>query len=195
MKKKLVFATNNAHKLKEIRAILGNSIEILSLADIHCHADIPETADTLEGNARQKSRYVYEHYRLDCFADDTGLEVESLGGAPCVYSARYADGQGHDSQANMNKLLKEMEEKNNRKAQFRTIISLIEKGEERQFEGIVKGQITKEKRGESGFGYDPIFQPDGYDTTFAELGSDIKNRISHRARAVAALCDYLTKES
>lgn len=195
MKKRLVFATNNAHKLEEIRAILGNSIEILSLADIHCHADIPETADTLEGNARQKSRYVYEHYGLDCFADDTGLEVESLGGAPGVYSARYADGQGHDSQANMNKLLKEMEEKNDRKAQFRTIISLIEKGEERQFEGIVKGQITREKRGESGFGYDPIFQPDGYETTFAELGSDIKNCISHRARAVAALCDYLRKNN
>lgn len=195
MKIRLVFATNNAHKLEEIRAILGNSIEILSLADIHCHADIPETADTLEGNARQKSRYVYEHYGLDCFADDTGLEVESLGGAPGVYSARYADGQGHDSQANMNKLLKEMEEKNDRKAQFRTIISLIEKGEERQFEGIVKGQITREKRGESGFGYDPIFQPDGYETTFAELGSDIKNRISHRARAVAALCDYLRKNN
>ena len=195
MKKRLVFATNNAHKLEEIRAILGNSIEILSLADIHCHADIPETADTLEGNARQKSRYVYEHYGLDCFADDTGLEVESLGGAPGVYSARYADGQGHDSQANMNKLLKEMEEKNDRNAQFRTIISLIEKGEERQFEGIVKGQITREKRGESGFGYDPIFQPDGYETTFAELGSDIKNRISHRARAVAALCDYLRKNN
>lgn len=195
MKKRLVFATNNAHKLEEIRAILGNSIEILSLADIHCHADIPETADTLEGNARQKSRYVYEHYGLDCFADDTGLEVESLGGAPGVYSARYADGQGHDSQANMNKLLKEMEEKNDRKAQFRTIISLIEKGEERQFEGIVKGQITREKRGESGFGYDPIFQPDGYETTFAELGSDIKNRISHRARAVVALCDYLRKNN
>ena len=195
MKKRLVFATNNAHKLEEIRAILGNSIEILSLADIHCHADIPETADTLEGNARQMSRYVYEHYGLDCFADDTGLEVESLGGAPGVYSARYADGQGHDSQANMNKLLKEMEEKNDRKAQFRTIISLIEKGEERQFEGIVKGQITREKRGESGFGYDPIFQPDGYETTFAELGSDIKNRISHRARAVAALCDYLRKNN
>jgi len=195
MKKRLVFATNNAHKLEEIRAILGNSIEILSLADIHCHADIPETADTLEGNARQKSRYVYEHYGLDCFADDTGLEIESLGGAPGVYSARYANGQGHDSQANMNKLLKEMEEKNDRKAQFRTIISLIEKGEERQFEGIVKGQITREKRGESGFGYDPIFQPDGYETTFAELGSDIKNRISHRARAVAALCDYLRKNN
>ena len=195
MKKRLVFATNNAHKLEEIRAILGNSIEILSLADIHCHADIPETADTLEGNARQKSRYVYEHYGLDCFADDTGLEVESLGGAPGLYSARYSEGQGHDSQANMNKLLKEMEEKNDRKAQFRTIISLIEKGEERQFEGIVKGQITREKRGESGFGYDPIFQPDGYETTFAELGSDIKNRISHRARAVAALCDYLRKNN
>lgn len=195
MKKRLVFATNNAHKLEEIRAILGNSIEILSLADIHCYADIPETADTLEGNARQKSRYVYKHYGLDCFADDTGLEVESLGGAPGVYSARYADGQGHDSQANMNKLLKEMEEKNDRKAQFRTIISLIEKGEERQFEGIVKGQITREKRGEFGFGYDPIFQPDGYETTFAELGSDIKNRISHRARAVAALCDYLRKNN
>lgn len=195
MKKRLVFATNNAHKLEEIRAILGNSIEILSLADIHCHADIPETADTLEGNARQKSRYVYEHYGLDCFADDTGLEVESLGGAPGVYSARYADGQGHDSQANMNKLLKEMEEKNDRKAQFRTIISLIEKGEERQFEGIVKGQITREKRGKSGFGYDSIFQPDGYETTFAELGSDIKNRISHRAHAVAALCDYLRKNN
>lgn len=195
MRKRLVFVTNNAHKLEEIRAILGERIEILSISDIGCHADIPETADTLEGNARQKSRYVYEHYGLDCFADDTGLEVESLGGAPGVYSARYAGGQGHDSQANMNKLLKEMEEKNDRKAQFRTIISLIEKGEERQFEGIVKGQITKEKRGESGFGYDPIFQPDGYDTTFAELGSDIKNRISHRARAVAALCDYLTKES
>ena len=195
MKKRLVFATNNAHKLEEIRAILGNSIEILSLADIHCHADIPETADTLEGNARQKSRYVYEHYGLDCFADDTGLEVESLGGAPGVYSARYADGQGHDSQANMNKLLKEMEEKNDRKAQFRTIISLIEKGEDRQFVGIVKGHITRVKRGESGFGYDPIFQHDGYETTFAELGSDIKNRISHRARAVAALCDYLRKNN
>ena len=195
MKHKFVFATNNAHKLEEVTAILGNRIELLSLKDIHCHTDIPETADTLEGNALLKAQYIYENYQMDCFADDTGLEVESLGGAPGVHSARYADGQGHDSQANMNKLLKEMEEKNDRKAQFRTIISLIEKGEERQFEGIVKGQITREKRGESGFGYDPIFQPDGYETTFAELGSDIKNRISHRARAVAALCDYLTKES
>ena len=195
MKRKLVFATNNAHKLEEVAAILGDQIELLSLNDIGCHTDIPETAETLEGNALLKSSFIFKNYGLDCFADDTGLEVESLGGAPGVYSARYADGQGHDSQANMNKLLKEMEEKNDRKAQFRTIISLIEKGEERQFEGIVKGQITREKRGESGFGYDPIFQPDGYETTFAELGSDIKNRISHRARAVAALCDYLRKNN
>ena len=195
MRKKFVFATNNSHKLEEVTAILGEKVELLSMKDIKCDTDIPETADTLEGNALLKARYIFDNYHLDCFADDTGLEVESLGGAPGVYSARYANGQGHDSQANMNKLLKEMEEKNDRKAQFRTIISLIEKGEERQFEGIVKGQITREKRGESGFGYDPIFQPDGYETTFAELGSDIKNRISHRARAVAALCDYLRKNN
>ena len=195
MKKKLVFATNNAHKLEEIRSMLGDRIEISSLADIHCQADIPETADTLEGNARQKAMYIYENYGLDCFADDTGLEVEALGGAPGVYSARYAGGEGHDSQANMNKLLKEMEEKSNRKAQFRTIISLIEKGEEKQFEGIVKGEIIREKKGESGFGYDPVFQPEGYHETFAELGNEIKNKISHRARAVKALCEYLLKET
>lgn len=195
MKKKLVFATNNAHKLEEIRSMLGDRIEISSLPDIHCQADIPETADTLEGNARQKAMYIYENYGLDCFADDTGLEVEALGGAPGVYSARYAGGEGHDSQANMNKLLKEMEEKSNRKAQFRTIISLIEKGEEKQFEGIVKGEIIREKKGESGFGYDPVFQPEGYHETFAELGNEIKNKISHRARAVKALCEYLLKET
>ena len=194
MKKKLVFATNNAHKLEEIRAILGDKMEILSLADINCHADIPETANTLEGNAHLKSEYVYNHYGLDCFADDTGLEVEALDGAPGVYSARYA-GDGHDSQANMQKLLKEMEEKNNRKAQFRTVISLIEKGEEKLFEGLVRGEITREKRGNSGFGYDPVFQPEGFDVTFAEMGSDVKNKISHRARAVKALCDYLSKKS
>ena len=193
MKKKLVFATNNAHKLEEIRAILGDKMEILSLADINCHADIPETANTLEGNAHLKSEYVYNHYGLDCFADDTGLEVEALDGAPSVYSARYA-GDGHDSQANMQKLLKEMEEKNNRKAQFRTVISLIEKGEEKLFEGIVRGEITREKRGNSGFGYDPVFQPEGFDVTFAEMGSDVKNKISHRARAIKALCDYLSKK-
>ena len=194
MKKKLVFATNNAHKLEEIRAILGDKMEILSLADINCHVDIPETADTLEGNAYLKAKYIYTHYGLDCFADDTGLEVEALDGAPGVYSARYA-GNGHDSQANMQKLLKEMEEKNNRKAQFRTVISLIEKGEEKLFEGIVRGEITREKRGNSGFGYDPVFQPEGFDVTFAEMGSDVKNKISHRARAVKALCDYLSKKS
>ncbi|MCD8318434.1 MAG: non-canonical purine NTP diphosphatase [Paraprevotella sp.] len=191
MKRRLVFATNNTHKLEEIKAILGEKIEILSLSDIGCHADIPETADTLEGNARLKAQYVYDHYGLDCIADDTGLEVESMGGAPGVYSARYA-GNGHDSQANMKKLLEEMKEKNNRKAQFRTIISLIEKGEEKHFEGMVKGQIVRERRGETGFGYDPIFKPDGYETTFAEMGSDVKNRISHRAQAVAALCEYLS---
>ena len=191
MKKRLVFATNNAHKLEEIRAILGNSIEILSLADIHCHADIPETADTLEGNARQKSRYVYEHYGLDCFADDTGLEVEALDGAPGVYSARYAGGEGHDAQANMLKLLHELEGKENRKAQFRTAISLILDGKEYLFEGVIKGEIIREKRGDSGFGYDPVFKPEGYERTFAELGNDVKNKISHRALAVQKLCEFL----
>ncbi len=194
MKRKLVFATNNAHKLEEIRAMLNEKVEILSLTDINCHVDIPETADTLEGNAYLKAKYIYTHYGLDCFADDTGLEVEALDGAPGVYSARYA-GDGHDSQANMQKLLKEMEEKNNRKAQFRTVISLIEKGEERRFEGVVKGEITTERRGDSGFGYDPIFQPEGFDETFAELGSEIKNKISHRAKAVEALCNYLSQKN
>lgn len=194
MKKKLVFATNNAHKLEEIKNILGDKVEILSLADIDCHTDIPETADTLEGNARQKAMYVYTHYGMDCFADDTGLEVDALEGAPGVHSARYASEKGHDSQANMEKLLREMEEKNDRKAQFRTIISLIEKGEEKQFEGIVRGEILRERKGNSGFGYDPVFRPEGYDKTFAELGNEIKNKISHRARAVAALCEYLSKE-
>ena len=194
MKNKLVFATNNAHKLEEIKNILGDKVEILSLADIDCHADIPETADTLEGNARQKAMYVYTHYGMDCFADDTGLEVDALEGAPGVHSARYASEKGHDSQANMEKLLREMEEKNDRKAQFRTIISLIEKGEEKQFEGVVRGEILRERKGNSGFGYDPVFRPEGYDKTFAELGNEIKNKISHRARAVAALCEYLSKE-
>lgn len=194
MKKKLVFATNNAHKLEEIKNILGDKVEILSLADIDCHTDIPETADTLEGNARQKAMYVYTHYGMDCFADDTGLEVDALEGAPGVHSARYASEKGHDSQANMEKLLREMEEKNDRKAQFRTIISLIEKGEEKQFEGIVRGEILRERKGNAGFGYDPVFRPKGYDKTFAELGNEIKNKISHRARAVAALCEYLSKE-
>ena len=191
--KKLVFATNNAHKLEEIRAILGDKVEILSLNDIHCHADIPETADTLEGNAALKAAYIYEHYGLDCFADDTGLEVEALNGAPGIYSARYAGGEGHDSEANMKKLLREMEGKENRRAQFRTAICLIERGKETLFEGIVKGEIIREKRGGSGFGYDPVFVPEGYTETFAEMGSEEKNKISHHARAVQQLCAYLNK--
>ena len=190
MKKKLVVATNNAHKLEEISAILGNEMKLLSLKDIHCNADIPETADTLEGNARQKAMYIHENYGMDCFADDTGLEVEALNGAPGVFSARYA-GDGHDSEANMQKLLKELEGKENRKAQFRTAICLIMEGKEYLFEGIVKGHIIEEKRGGAGFGYDPIFVPEGYNQTFAELGNDVKNTISHRARAVEKLCTFL----
>lgn len=191
MIKKLVFATNNAHKLDEIRAILGDKIEVLSLKDINCDADIPETADTLEGNAALKAEYIYKNYGLDCFADDTGLEVEALGGAPGVYSARYAGGDGHDSEANMRKLLKELDGEQNRKAQFRTAICFIEQGEEHLFEGIVKGSIIEQKRGASGFGYDPVFMPEGYEETFAEMGNAEKNKISHRARAVEKLCEYL----
>lgn len=194
MKKKLVFATNNAHKLDEIRAILGDRVEVLSLKDIHCEADIPETADTLEGNAALKAEYIYKNYGLDCFADDTGLEVEALGGAPGVYSARYAGGEGHDSEANMKKLLVELEGKTNRKAQFRTAICLIEGGMEHLFEGVVKGEIIEKKRGCSGFGYDPVFVPEGYTETFAEMGNEEKNKISHRARATQKLCDYLKCE-
>ena len=190
MKKKLVVATNNTHKLEEISAILGDEMELLSLKDINCHADIPETANTLEGNARQKAMYIYENYGMDCFADDTGLEVDALNGAPGVFSARYA-GEGHDSEANMQKLLKELEGKENRNAQFRTAICLIMEGKEYLFEGIVKGEIITEKRGGAGFGYDPIFVPEGYEQTFAELGNDIKNTISHRARAVENLCTFL----
>ena len=191
MKRKLVFATNNAHKLEEVAAILGDKVELLSLNDIGCQTDIPETAETLEGNALLKSSYIYKNYHLDCFADDTGLEVEALNGAPGVYSARYAGGEGHDAQANMLKLLHELDGKGNRKAQFRTAISLILDGKEYLFEGVIKGEIIKEKRGDSGFGYDPVFMPEGYDRTFAELGNDIKNQISHRALAVQKLCEFL----
>lgn len=191
----IVFATNNQHKLSEIRSILGEKFDILSLADIGCHDDIPETADTLEGNALQKAQYIVERYGICCFADDTGLEVDALDGAPGVFSARYAGGEGHDSEANMKKLLAELGENNNRKARFRTVIALLEKDGEKitthLFEGIVNGQITREKHGHEGFGYDPVFQPDGYDDTFAQLGMDIKNQISHRARAVKKLAKYL----
>ena len=211
---KIVFATNNQHKLSEIRSILGDSIEVLSLKDIGCDVDIPETGTTLEENALQKAQYVYDHYHIDCFADDTGLEVDTLNGAPGVYSARYASmasqtsttsAASHDSEANMARLLKELGNNNNRKARFRTVIALIQKKdvcpcgctsikEVHKFEGIVEGEIIRERRGGEGFGYDPIFQPDGYDQTFAELGMEIKNRISHRARAVAKLCEFLNKK-
>ncbi len=211
---KIVFATNNQHKLSEIRSILGDSIEVLSLNDIGCDVDIPETGTTLEENALQKAQYVYDHYHIDCFADDTGLEVDALNGAPGVYSARYASmasdsGQtcpaSHDSEANMTRLLKELGNNNNRKARFRTVIALIHKKdvcpcgctsikEIHKFEGIIEGEIIRERRGGEGFGYDPIFQPDGYDQTFAELGMDIKNHISHRARATQKLADFLLKK-
>ena len=187
---KLVFATNNKHKLDEVRAIVGDRVEVLSLNDIDCHDDIPETADTLQGNALIKARHIYTKYGLDCFADDTGLEVEALDGAPGVYSARYA-GEECDSEANMQKLLHELTGKNNRNAQFRTVIALIIKGEERLFNGIVKGTITGEKMGDSGFGYDPIFIPEGFSESFAQMGSEIKNSISHRYRATEQLGNYL----
>ena len=190
MKRKLVFATNNLHKLNEVSTILENKIELLSLNDINCHIDIPETSNTLEGNALLKAQYIYSNYKLNCFADDTGLEVEALNGEPGVYSARYA-GDIHNSEANMLKLLHNMDGKENRQAQFRTVISLILDETEYQFEGIIKGKIITEKRGSSGFGYDPIFIPEGYDKTFAELGDEIKNKISHRAQAVNKLCKFL----
>ena len=188
--KKFVFATNNIHKLEEVKAIIGEKIEIFSLKDIGCEADIPETADTLEGNALQKARFVYEKYHKDCFADDTGLEVEALGGAPGVYSARYA-GEAHNSEANMRKLLQELEGVENRKARFRTVFALILNGKEHLFEGIVNGEIIKTRRGTSGFGYDPVFVPEGYAQTFAEMGDALKNQISHRALGVRKLCKFL----
>jgi XTP/dITP diphosphohydrolase len=193
MKEQLVFATNNKHKLEEVVDILGDAIELLSLNDIECHDDIPETADTLEGNALIKAHYIYDKYHKNCFADDTGLEVEALGGEPGVYSARYAGGDGHDSEANMTKLLNKLEGEENRKARFRTVVALIIDGEEHLFEGIVNGSIIKERRGGKGFGYDPIFVPDGYEETFAELGEEVKNTISHRARAVKKLTQFLNK--
>ena len=192
---KLVFATNNKHKLDEVRKITSrHPVEIVSLAEINCFDDIPETADTLEGNALQKAHYIQEKFGLNCFADDTGLEVEALNNAPGVYSARYA-GPGHDSEANMKKLLHEMEGKENRKARFRTVIASVWNGKTYTFDGIVNGIITTTKRGENGFGYDPIFIPEGYEQTFAELGNDIKNQISHRAKAVEKLDEFLTQLS
>ncbi|MDR1381943.1 MAG: non-canonical purine NTP diphosphatase [Tannerella sp.] len=190
--KTIVFATNNAHKLEEVRAIVPEGMRVVSLPEIGCHDEIPETASTLEGNALQKARYVKEHFGYDCFADDTGLEVEALGGEPGVRSARYA-GDGHDSDANMEKLLRALDGEQNRKARFRTVIALIINGQELFFEGTVNGRIITEKRGKTGFGYDPVFMPDGVDETFAELGADIKNKISHRAIAAGRLSGWLAR--
>ena len=198
--KRIVFATNNQHKLQEIRDILGSGYEVVSLKEIGCDVDIPETGNTLEENALQKAQYVYDHYHVSCFADDTGLEVEALDGAPGVHSARYAEGTDH-----MAKLLRELDGKETRQARFRTVICYIEKQDVcpcgctsikkiHQFEGIVNGHIATEKHGTEGFGYDPIFVPEGYDQSFAELGEEIKNGISHRARAVAKLVEYLKKK-
>lgn len=205
-KQKLVFATNNAHKLKEVSMMLGEDIELLSLCDIGCTADIPETANTFEGNALQKAEYIYEQYGLDCFADDSGLEVDALQGAPGVFSARYAAlplethpqadappaSAGHDSEANTQRLLRDLEKQANRNAQFRTVTALILKGEKYLFEGTIRGEITKEKRGTNGFGYDPVFIPEGFYETFAELPASVKNKISHRAVSIKKLCEFLT---
>lgn len=188
--KDIVFATNNQHKLEEIRRIIGDRFRVLSLKDIGCHEEIPETSDTLEGNAVQKARYVKEHYGYDCFADDTGLMVDALGGAPGVYSARYA-GPGHDSEANVALLLGNLEGCGNRKAHFSTVIALIMDGEEVTFEGRVDGEILSERHGEGGFGYDPVFRPEECDLSFAEMSADAKNAISHRGRATARLLRYL----
>ena len=188
--KKIVFATHNNHKLEEIKDILGAEYEVLGLNDINCFEEIPETGNTLEQNALLKAQYVKEKYGYDCFADDTGLEIPALNNAPGVYSARYA-GEAKDSQANMQKVLKELELKNDRRAQFRTIISLLSGDKAHQFEGKIEGHIIEECRGNTGFGYDPIFVPDGYLETFAELGSDIKNQISHRSQAVNKLKAFL----
>lgn len=196
--REIVFATNNAHKLQEIRQILGDSYNVLGLHDIGCEDDIPETADTLEGNAAIKAHWVKEKYGYDCFADDTGLEVDALRGAPGVYSARYA-GPEHDSAANVALLLKNLEGSDNRKARFRTVIALV-RGDETLFvDGVVEGKITSTLHGDNGFGYDPVFMPDGYDVTFAEMDSSAKNAISHRGRLppnyAVFLCDlYLLIE-
>jgi XTP/dITP diphosphohydrolase len=190
MMTKLCFATNNAHKLEEIQAILGDSFELLSLNDIHCKEELPETGNTLEANSLQKAKYLYDNYQVDCFADDTGLEVQALGGEPGVYSARYA-GLQRSHADNVNLLLKNLVNKPDRSARFRTVITLIQNGNITQFEGIVNGKIIEDLRGTEGFGYDPIFIPEGYDRTFAEMSLLEKGEISHRGRAFEKLVKYL----
>ena len=188
----LVFATNNQHKLQELQAILGDEFRLLSLKDIGCNEDIPEEQPTLEGNASQKSHYIFNKFGYNCFADDTGLEIDALNGEPGVYSARYA-GEEKSAEANMKKVLHKMAKINRRKARFRTVISLIINGKEDLFEGVVNGEILFSKKGGSGFGYDPIFQPDGFEKSFAEMGMDEKNKISHRGRAVQKLVNFLAE--
>lgn len=190
--KKLVFATNNAHKLTEVRSMLEPAFKIISLAELNCHDDIPETADTLEGNALQKAKYIYDKFGVDCFADDTGLEIDALNGEPGVFSARYA-GEDHNPVNNMKKVLQLLGDNPQRSARFRTVIALIMNGKTHLFEGRVEGTITLHPRGENGFGYDPIFVPDNYVVTFAQLSSEEKNSISHRAMAVNHLVHYLKK--
>ena len=187
---KLVFATNNAHKLHEIQKLLDGSIELMSLNDIGCDEDIPENQDTLEGNAAEKSFFIYNKYGVNCFADDTGLEIEALNGEPGVYSARYA-GEERNAESNMNLVLNKLSKIKNRKARFRTVISLVIDGHETQFEGVVDGRILEEKLGTTGFGYDPIFQPEELNLSFAQMSLDEKNKISHRGRAVQKLVEYL----
>ncbi len=189
---KLVFATNNQHKLSEIQNMLGDKFQILSLADIDCHDEIPEDYETLEENASQKARYIHEKFGVNCFADDTGLEVTALNNEPGVYSARYA-GSARSAEDNMKKVLQKLEGIQNRSARFRTVISLIIDGKETQFEGIVNGEILPEEKGKDGFGYDPIFQPDSYHVSFAEMSLADKNLISHRGNAVRKLVDFLLK--
>ena len=189
--KRLVFATNNAHKLSEVRAMVGDTFEILSLEDLDCHDDIPETADTLSGNALMKAEYIAEKYHVNCFADDTGLVVDALGGAPGVHTARYAFPDRHDPVANTKKLLAELQGQPDRRAAFITAIALIIDGQKHLFEGRVDGFSATEERGTEGFGYDPVFIPEDTGKTFAELGVDAKNKISHRARAIAKLCTFL----
>ncbi len=190
---RLIFATNNRHKLTEVGQILGDKLELVTLAECGITEDIPETSPTIEGNALQKARYVWERTHQNCFADDTGLEVEALNGAPGVRSARYAT-DGHDFDANVTLLLKNLEGCENRSARFRTVVALIIDGEEYTFEGIVNGRITTERSGDGGFGYDPVFVPDGEELTFAEMSPEAKNAISHRGRAIARLAEWFNKK-
>lgn len=187
---KLVFATQNRHKLLEVQSMLGNHFELIDLSALNFFEDIPETQDTIEGNAAQKAWFVFSKFGLSCFADDTGLEVDALDGAPGVYSARYA-GPGKNSHDNLLKLLRELEGVTNRKARFKTVMALVLDGKEYLFEGIVEGKIIHESRGTGGFGYDPVFVPDGYDQTFSEMAPELKNAISHRGRAMVALSNFL----